>query len=193
MSPDSLIDNTNGGNLAVEGQVSRAALDSAIEVYYDDIRRALLKQGGGQSQATEVVHDLYIQLCRKPEKLHGKNSVRAFLIRAALNLGIDRARRRAFEMKLFQALDDQAYAIPARIVPVYSRLDLPKRLQALQQAIFALPPQCRKVFVAYRIAGLSKYEIANDLGIKQDTVDRHLRKALLHCMEAMDTFETANS
>ena len=168
---------------------ARKLLDGAIEAYYEDIRRAVLAQGNGQSQATEVVHDLYIQLCRKPERVTRKNSLRAFLIRSALNLGIDRARRRTFEAKLFQALDDHAHSIPAQIFSADNRSELPKRIAVLQTAIFALPPQCRKIFVAYRIARMSKEQISHDLSVKPDTVDRNLRMAMMQCMQAMDTFE----
>ncbi|MBN9672211.1 sigma-70 family RNA polymerase sigma factor [Roseibium aggregatum] len=193
MGFDGLINSSDAGAATAETLAARKTLDDAIEAYYDDIRHAMLRQGAGPGQATEIVHDLYVQLCRKPERLAGKNSLRAFLIRAALNLGIDRARRSAFERKLFDVLDERAHAIQAKSDPLETRLDMPKRIAVLQRAIFDLPPQCRKVFIAYRIAGMAKPQIAEDLGIKTDSVDRHLRNAMLRCLEAMDAFEEAQS
>lgn len=179
--------------MAMDAGNARALLDSAIASYYDDIRLAMRKRGTDQGLATEIVHDLYLQLCRKPERLRGKTSVRAYLIRAALNLGIDRARRRAFEARLFEALEGHAHGLAAPGAGLHARIDLPRRLAALQQAIFSLPPQCRNVFIAHRIAGMDKPAIAAALGIKRDTVDRHLRNALLRCMEKMDEFENRQS
>lgn len=175
--------------MAVEQSASTAVLDAAIEAYYEDIRRAVRVRGAEQSAATEIVHDLYVKLRSKPERLTGKKSLRAFLIRAAINLGIDRARRSSFEARLFQALDEAAYQIPARSGPMHSRIDMSRRLLILQKTVLSLPDQCRRVFIAYRIAGMDKAEIAQGLGIKSDTVDRHLRKAMLRCLEKMDEFE----
>ncbi len=167
----------------------RDLLDRAIEAHYEDIRNALRRRGAEQSQATEIVHDLYVQLSGKPERLQGKTFLRAFLIRAAVNLRIDRLRRSAFESRLFAALDERAHAIPGPARAEENRLDMPRRVEALRQAIFSLPTQCRNVFIAYRIADMSKDEIADALGVKRRMVDRHLRKAMLHCLEKMEEFD----
>lgn len=176
--------------LAANGEISdKNLLDRAIEAYYDDMRDAVRRRGMAQVQATEVVHDLYLVLSKHPGRLAGKSSLRAFLIRAAINLGIDRVRRINFENRLFAALDEQAMAVPTRSVSEDTRLDLPKRVEALKNAIAELPRQCRTVFIAYRIGGMSKDEIAESLGIKRRMVDRHLRNALLDCMKKMENFE----
>ncbi|MFB9949062.1 RNA polymerase sigma factor [Rhizobium puerariae] len=167
----------------------KTLLDRAIEAYYDDMRNAVRRRGMAQVQATEVVHDLYLTLSRHPERLAGKSSLRAFMIRAAINLGIDRARRIAFENRLFAALDEQAVIVPLKAPSQEARLDVMKRVEILKNAIAELPRQCRTVFIAYRIGGMSKEEIAESLGIKRRMVDRHLRNALLSCMAKMASFE----
>ncbi|MGX5667948.1 sigma-70 family RNA polymerase sigma factor [Rhizobium daejeonense] len=158
-------------------------LDRAIEAYYDDLRNAVRKRGIRNVYATEIVHDLYVALSQRPERLEGKTYLRAFLIRAAINLCIDRGRRIAFENRLFTLLDAQALAVPMRPYTVDNRIDLRKRILVLKSAIAELPHQCRIVFIAYRIGGMSKDEIASSLGIKRRMVDRHIRNALLSCLE----------
>ncbi len=158
-------------------------LDRAIEAYYDDLRNAVRKRGIRNVYATEIVHDLYVALSQRPERLEGKTYLRAFLIRAAINLCIDRGRRIAFEKRLFTLLDAQALAVPMRPYTVDNRIDLRKRILVLKSAIAELPHQCRIVFIAYRIGGMSKDEIASSLGIKRRMVDRHIRNALLSCLE----------
>ena len=59
-------------------------------------------------QATEIVHDLYIGFLTR-SRWPGP-VVQAFLIRAAVNLGIDRARRLAFEQTFSQRSTRQALA-----------------------------------------------------------------------------------
>lgn len=174
---------------SLEMEDARAVLDEAIAAHYHEIRTAIRRHGAGRSQATEIVHDLYLQLSRRPERILGKTSLRAFLIRAAINLGIDRARRAAFEALLFQSLDMDVHPMPAVTLQADARIDLPRRLKALRLAILALPPQRRDVFIAHRLAGMGKDEIAERLGITRGMVNRHLRKAMIHCLEKMDEFE----
>ncbi|SHK01916.1 RNA polymerase sigma-70 factor, ECF subfamily [Aureimonas altamirensis DSM 21988] len=168
----------------------KSLIDAAIETYYDEIRSAVSRRGASSSQATEIVHDLYIALSGKPRALDGARSIKAFLIKAAINLGIDRGRRAAFEARLFAALDAQAIEIPADRTDITNLLDRPRRLACLRAAILELPPQCRTVFVAHRLGSVTKEEIATALGIQRRMVDRHLRKALLHCLDRMDEFDS---
>lgn len=173
---------TNTGN-------ARASLDAAIEAYYDEIRAAMRRRGATSAAATEIVHDLYVKLSGNPQPLVTARSIKAFLIRAAINLGIDQARRLAFEQSLFAVLDAGAEAIALRQdTHIDTRLDIPKRIAFLRRTILGLPPQCRNVFIAHRLMGMDKAEIATALGIKRRMVDRHLRKAMLHCLDEMDRF-----
>lgn len=164
--------------------LDRSSLDAAFIQYYDDIRLAARRRGLDAAGATEVTHDVYINLARQPQTILGKRSLKAFLMAAAANLGIDRLKRRAFEQRLFAELDKAANAPAVSVEPGYN-LDREKYVAALKAAIEELPPQCRNVFIAHSIGGLSKDEIAEGLGIRRRMIDRHLRKALLHCTECI--------
>ena len=173
------------------GMAAKRLLDRAIEDHYEDMRGAVRRRGLEPTLATEVVHDLYLRLSRRPDCLAGKSSWRAFLIRAAVNLGIDRMRRLSLERRLFAVLDAGTEALPAAAVSAEHALEMRQRFVALRAVIAALPRQCRAVFIAYHIGGLSKDEITAGLGMQRRMVDRHLRKALLLCMERMDAWEAA--
>lgn len=164
-------------------------LDHAIVAYYDDLQQAVRRRGLAPGQTWDIVHDLYLQLARNPEKLAGKSSIRAFLIRAAVNLGIDRARRTAFETRIFSMLDEQAITVPSHQLSAEDRISMRQRIVALKNAIAELPHQCRTVFIAYRIGGMSKDEIAESLCIKRRMVDRHIRNALLSCLAKTEMFD----
>ncbi|MDQ7249539.1 RNA polymerase sigma factor [Dongia sedimenti] len=174
---------------ACRGAAAKRTLDRAIEAYYEDMRGAVRGRGLDPALATEVVHDLYLRLLRRPGCLDGKSSWRAFLVRAAINLGIDRMRRIAFERRLFAVLDAGADALPAVIAPIEHDLEMRRRFAQLRGVIAAMPGQCRAVFVAYHLGGLSKAEITDGLGMQRRMIDRHLRNALVFCMQRMDGFE----
>lgn len=58
-----------------------------------------------------------------------------------------------------------------------------EHLGLLFEAVQALPPKCRHVFILRRVYGYSQKEIAAELGISVKTVEVHLTKAILHCTE----------
>jgi RNA polymerase sigma-70 factor (ECF subfamily) len=52
-----------------------------------------------------------------------------------------------------------------------------------------LPERRRAAFILYRLHQLSPDEIAVRLRISRNMVDRHLRRALSHCLERLTTIE----
>jgi RNA polymerase sigma-70 factor (ECF subfamily) len=175
-------------NASSEPTDKKLLLDTSIEHFYKDVVKAVRRKGVDASSSHDVVHDLYVKLASKPNVLHDKRSIKGFLTRAAVNLGFDRMRRAAFEGRLFAQLDQCAQAIPAH--PSFAHdLDLHKRLSVLRKAILALPPVRRRVFIAHRVGGMSRDEIAEALRITRGSVDRHLHHALLICVEELDQFE----
>ncbi len=160
-----------------------------MERYYREIVLAVSRRGVDQALTHDVVHDLYIKLASSDYRVENKSSIKAFLIRAAVNLGFDRMRRAAFEARLFAQLDRSAEAIASQQQAPEQNLDLRKRLVALRSAIQALPPTCRRIFIAHRIGQIPRDDIAAAMGITRGSIDRHLRHAVLHCLERMDQFD----
>lgn len=158
-------------------------LNRAIEAYYNDIVKAVAHRNLSQGNAPDIVHDLYIKLAAQPEVLRDKRSIRAFLCRAAINLGIDRHRRERFEARLFASMEQEAHNVVAQTVSPDHRLEVAARLSILRQAIGALPVRRRAVFILHRLHGQSPDEIAAKLNISRNMVDRHLRRALAHCLD----------
>lgn len=163
-----------------------ADIDAAITDYYDELCRAVRRRGHVSSNANEIVHDLYVRLKDRRTDLEGKSSLRAFLTRAAINLGLDRFRRERFEAKLFSGTEEEASNIICKDVNPDIALDTPRRLACLRDAIMELPLRQRRVFIANRIGNLPPDEIAIRFGITRNMVDRHLRKALMHCLIRLD-------
>ncbi|MBN7808380.1 RNA polymerase sigma factor [Agrobacterium rosae] len=176
-------------NTSLEPADGKLLLDTSIEDFYKDVVQAVRRRGLDASSSNDVIHDLYVKLANKPDVLRQKRSIKAFLIRSAVNLGFDRMKRAAFERRLFAQLDRIALAVPA--TNPYSQYgpDLRKRLCVLRKAILSLPPVRRRVFIAHRVGGMSRDEIAAALRITRGSVDRHLHHALLICVEELDQFE----
>jgi RNA polymerase sigma factor (sigma-70 family) len=160
-------------------------LNRAIEAHYADIKAAVRRRGHSKGAAADIVHDLYIKLAEQPDVLRGKRSLRAFLCRAAINLGIDRMRRARFEERLFSGSEAEALAIPAEAAAPDHALDVEARLTILRLAIAELPARRRAVFILHRLHRLEADAIAKKLNISRNMVDRHLRRALAHCLDRL--------
>lgn len=168
-----------------------ADIDAAITDYYDELCRAVRRRGHTSSNANEIVHDLYVRLKDRRTDLQGKSSLRAFLTRAAINLGLDRFRRERLEAKIFSGTEDEAANISSEEANPDIALDMPQRLHCLRDAIMELPFRQRRIFIASRIGNLAPDDIAIRFGITRNMVDRHLRKALIHCLYRLDELDQA--
>ena len=164
-------------------------LNRAVAAHYADMKAAVRRRGHSTSFASEVVHDLYLKLAARPEALKGKRSLGAFLCRAAINLSVDRLRRRRFEEQLFSGLDDDVLPIAAETAAPGYRLEVEARLSVLRSAIAELPARRRAVFILHRLHHKSADEIAGMLRISRNMVDRHLRRALAHCLDRLFEME----
>lgn len=160
-------------------------LNRAIEAHYADIKAAVRRRGHSRGAASDIVHDLYVKLAEQPELLKGKRSLLAFLCRAAINLGIDRMRRASFEERLFSGTEAEALAVPTETgAPAYA-LEVRARIAVLQGAIAELPARRRAVFILHRLHNMEPDRIARELNISRNMVDRHLRRALAHCLDRL--------
>lgn len=164
---------------------SNDLLNRAMEAHYADMTSAVRRHGHPWSTARDVVHDLYLKLAARPEVLQNKRSIKAFLCRAAINLGIDRQRRETKEARLFSGTEREALSI-ASIGPAPDQfLEIEARIAILREAIAELPERRRVVFILHRLHHLTPDEICIRLNISRNMVDRHLRRAFAHCLDRL--------
>mgnify|MGYP000214513589 CR=1 FL=1 len=169
--------------LAWDGVDSDALLNLAMETYYADITNAVRRRGHPSSTARDVVHDLYVKLAAKPEVLQNKRSIKAFLCRAAINLGIDLQRRETKEARLFSGSEREALSVASSGNAPDHVLEIEARLATLREAIAELPERRRVVFILHRLHHLTPDQISARLNISRNMVDRHLRRAFAHCLD----------
>lgn len=171
--------------LAWDSLDSDDLLNRAMEAYYADITAAVKRRGHPRSTAMDVVHDLYVKLAAQPDILRNKRSIKAFLCRSAINLGIDRLRRESMEARLFSGTEREALSVASVGTAPDRLLDIEARISILRDAIAGLPARRRVVFVLHRLHHLSPDEIAAKLNISRNMVDRHLRRAFAHCLDCL--------
>ena len=112
------------------------------------------------------------------------DSAPAFVLSVARHLLIDRARRT-------QVVSIDAYADMEAVMPTADELS-PERhlagrseLRQLEAALAALPPRCGEVVRLRKVEGLSQREVAERLGITEDTVERQVSKGIRALAQAL--------
>jgi RNA polymerase sigma-70 factor (ECF subfamily) len=141
---------------------------------FTKLRKLLRSRGRTVDDAEDLIQEAFLRLqvyCQdkpvdKPE---------AFLMRTALNLSVDESRRA--HNRLMQA-DGLEMLIDTRPAPD-EVLATQQRLQRVKQALHALSPRARCVFLLHRADGYTYAQIATQLGISVGTVEKHMAKAAL--------------
>lgn len=163
----------------------RLALETSLfHQYSGELLRFLTAKLGCREQAADVVQDTFVRI-RCLKDLAGVAQPRAFLYKTALNLTIDLFRRqriRSERITPLAATGDMPSAMPRQDVECEAK----ERVRLLHEAIAALPPKCRQVFLLHKFMDLPHAEIAMRLGISKNMVEKHVMKALSRCRERVE-------
>lgn len=144
--------------------------------HYEELVDYVRRRFTGRSFARDVVHDLCIQLLEKPSRTTARQPL-ALLRRATLYRAIDRQRAEASYSGLVTGVETLP-DIPVQTYEPLERLLWRQRLEALRQAIEALPPRCRQVFLLHRLYDMPQAEVAEALGVSRNMVARHMMRAM---------------
>jgi RNA polymerase sigma-70 factor (sigma-E family) len=131
----------------------------------DDCLRTVVISTGDREQAQDLVAEAFARACASWRKVSRHPNPKAWVIRTALNLHIDRWRNRRRELPLAQPMDtvmrDQDPADPAIIA-----------------AVRRLPERQRQVVALRLLLDLDTETAAETLGISPGTVKAHLSRAV---------------
>jgi len=154
----------------------RDALDRAMPLVYDDLRRLARRQlsrelGARTLQPTTLVHEAYLKLAGSSPRLEDRSHLLAIAARAMRQVLVDHARERRAAKRgpewARTTLTDSA-----------GTFDLdPEQLIALNDALERLDPRQRQVVECRFFGGMEEEEIAEALGITSRTVRRDWVKA----------------
>lgn len=165
-------------------ELSPAPLLKAFQESYQDLVRFIARRTGNTQDARELAHDTWLRLAERADGADAQATpaARAYVYAVAENIAIDHLRRRQRGAERFAATDGQPPE--PRAVDVAERLSHRQALDAVAQALQALPARSQAIFLADRLDGASHAELAAQHGISVKTVEREV-------MRAMDGVEAA--
>lgn len=146
--------------------------------FWNSLIRQVRMRTRGRADPEELLHAAYLRLLRYRAQ-HAVENVAAFLVRTAVNIGVDNYRHERFIADV--APDDvgRAENSPLQDEVLASRV----RLERVREGLSRLTPRTREIFLMHRLDELKYREIAERLGISQSAVEKHIAKAALFLTE----------
>jgi RNA polymerase sigma factor (sigma-70 family) len=145
-------------------------------------RNALLRRGVAAQDAEDLVHEAFLKV-EQYERSHAVQSQEAMMVTAAVNLTVDRARRRRRAPFAETTIDLQSIIDrtpgPEEIVRSQARL------RRAAEGLDRLPERTRRILLARRLDGLAYAEIARGEDMSVAAVEKQVARATLQLMEWM--------
>ncbi len=145
--------------------------------------RFLSRRWRNKKDVEDLLQDVYMRVYESAQK-EMPHPVRPFVFTVARNLLINRSRREhvvaiqsVADVDLLNVFDEE----PGPERNVMAREELVR----LQEALDQLPPRARQAVVLRKIEGLSRREIAERMGIAEQTVNRHLTDGMYALAELL--------
>lgn len=137
-------------------------------------------------EVEDIVQETYVRVCQV--EMPGQIQFpRSFMLRTAQNLALDHLKRA--ETRLSVSLDDELdvelAGYTTRADETFDRVAANQEFGFFCEAVRQLPLQCRKAFVLKKVYGYSQKEIALDLNISENTVEKHIAAGIKRCTQFM--------
>ncbi len=146
-------------------------------------RRAVLRRGVALQDADDLVQEAYVRV-KAYEQTQVVKSREAMLVTAAVNLSVDKARRRN-RAPLVEFSDDMLES-PGDTPPPDEVYQAQVRLKRLSEGLAILPDRTRRILLSRRLDGLSFKEIAAAEDMTVTAVEKQVARATLELMKWMD-------
>lgn len=145
-------------------------------------RKVVRRRGASEQDAEELVQEAFLKI-EQYEQAHSARSREALLVTAAVNLSIDRARRRS--RAPFAEVDDIQAIADCRPDPAHV-VEQRARLRHAAEGLARLPERTRNILLSRRLDDASYLEIARAQGMSVAAVEKQVARATLRLMEWME-------
>lgn len=139
-----------------------------------------------RDDAEDLLHDAWIGIAECQTDVENPA---ALLARSAANRGVDAYRReRRIGATLVAGAIIAADTVPD-VRPLQDEILIARhRLERLRRGVAQLSPRTREIFLLHRLEGRKYREIAQDLGISQSAVEKHIARAMAHLTNWMENW-----
>lgn len=161
-----------------------AAFDAIFRQWYEPVVRSANRVLHDPGVAEELSQDVFLELWRRRETLAPDSSVAGYLMQAVRNRALNHLRHLQVQTK--SAVYVEALSEPAEQADAEAQAG--ELQDAIRDAIAALPPRTREVFLLSRERNLRYSEIAEQLGVSVKAVEANMSRALRQLREKLSAF-----
>lgn len=158
------------------------SFDQDVETLYAQhhgwLKKWLLRRLGEAADADDLAQDTFVRIIRAQRPVHDLHKPLAYLATIANSLLVNRWRRLAVERAYAEALAAQPEQF--EISPEERHL-LVETLTRLDELLHGLGPRTREIFLLSQLDGLTYKQIAGQLMLSVDQVQRAMLKAFDRC------------
>lgn len=150
------------------------AFAAVYELYKRPMALRLLQLVRNDAYAEELLQDVFMKVWETREQINPDLSFRAYLYRIATNMAFNFMQRASKEREILERIIQSSTELYDH---VEAELLNKENEQLMARILDGLPTQCRSVFTAVKLDGLSHKETAEQFGISTHTVNNHVQKA----------------
>lgn len=169
-------------NLFLEqiNQKQLQAFHQLFREFYQALVLFAMRYGASQSEAEDIVQELFVAVWERKEKFFSYRSFRVFLYNSVRNTCLNQIKHRKVEEKY---MNDRSLHVEEAFENDPEMLE-EELYRHLFNAVDELPPRCREIFLLH-LDGKKNEEIASQLHISLLTVKTQKKRAVHYLRERL--------
>lgn len=172
------------------------AFETLLVRYESRVYNVVLRMVKQPSTAEELTQDAFLKIIQRSSEFRGQSKFSTWLFTIARNLCIDHIRKmrhrrhRSLDAPVHEEGGDMHERVAAQ-EPQVDRQAIRGQMQAaMEAAVAALPDDQREVFVLRQVQNMPFKDIAEMVGITENTAKSRMRYALERLKAALAEYET---
>ena len=158
----------------------KSAFEELYNEYFKKMHRYVLAYTLDRTKSDDIVQQVMLRIWEKRESLNITTSLQHYLFRSCYNEFLN-VKKRNERLSPLDELALQAYEEKDG-----NEEEFLENLKKIKLAMAELPPKCLECFTLNKLRGLRYREVAEQLGISEKTVEKHISNALKKIRSAVN-------
>ncbi|MBS2099382.1 RNA polymerase sigma factor [Carboxylicivirga linearis] len=156
------------------------AFDSIFNKYSNRLYAFSLRYLKSESEAEELVHNVFVKVWEKRKTIKKEASIKAFLFTVAYNDILKHFRKQNYhQLYLSNIVENNSNELS-------ERLEYASILEYIDELIDQLPERKKQIFLKSRMEGKSAKEIAEELNLSPGTIDNIVSETIKFIKERVN-------